>query len=62
MSKAPKTIRCPECGKRMDRQIGSGCGILFKGSGWPGEEAKKNRSLSKTILENAPPEQLGETS
>jgi putative FmdB family regulatory protein len=26
--------RCPKCGKRVRRRIGTGAGILFKGSGF----------------------------
>lgn len=34
MSEAPLR-RCPECGReRLQRQIGTGAGILFKGSGF----------------------------
>jgi len=59
MSKAPKTIKCPECGKRMKRMIGAGATLIFKGS-WPGKDLKINENLAKKILENAPPDQLGE--
>ena len=60
MSTVPKTHKCPECGKRMKRLIGPGSTIIFKGGGWPGEESKKDDSLAKKILDNAPPSQLGE--
>ncbi len=34
MSEAPKR-KCPECGKqKLKRKIGSGAGIIFKGSGF----------------------------
>jgi len=34
MSEAPKE-KCPECGKtKLVRQLGTGAGILFKGSGF----------------------------
>ena len=34
MSESPKR-KCPECGKlKLKRRIGSGAGILFKGSGF----------------------------
>jgi putative FmdB family regulatory protein len=34
MSESPKR-KCPECGKlKLQRQIGMGAGILFKGSGF----------------------------
>ena len=57
MSSAPDTIKCPECGKKMKRQIGSGVGIIFKGS-WPGKEIAVNNRIEKAIAENAPKEQL----
>jgi predicted nucleic acid-binding Zn ribbon protein len=34
MKKAPKTRKCPECGGKAKRLIGSGGGIIFKGSGF----------------------------
>ena len=58
ITSAPQTTKCPECGKRMDRLIGAGSSIIFKGGGWPGEEARKNKNLVKKILKHAPPEQL----
>jgi len=34
MSESPKR-KCPECGKlRLERQIGMGAGVIFKGSGF----------------------------
>jgi len=30
----PPRKRCPECGKKVDRLIGAGAGLLFKGSGF----------------------------
>lgn len=33
MSESPKII-CPECSKKMVRQIGKGSGVIFKGSGF----------------------------
>lgn len=30
----PPRKRCPKCGKKVDRLIGAGAGLLFKGSGF----------------------------
>jgi len=60
MSTVPGTIKCPECGKRMKRLIGAGSATIFKGGGWPSKEMKINEGLAKKILDNAPPDQLGE--
>ena len=40
-----KPIRkCPECGKlKLNRLIGPGSGIIFKGRGWPGQEITRSR-------------------
>lgn len=32
--KAPPLTNCPKCGGKVERLIGSGAGILFKGSGF----------------------------
>jgi len=33
--KAPKTEKCPKCGKKKaKRLVSGGCGIIFKGGGW----------------------------
>lgn len=31
---APPLEKCPKCSKKLDRLIGSGSGIIFKGSGF----------------------------
>ena len=31
---APGRAKCPQCGKRAERQISGGAGFLFKGSGF----------------------------
>lgn len=38
--------KCPSCGRRtLKRLIGSGGGLIFKGSGWPGQEiARQGRT------------------
>jgi putative FmdB family regulatory protein len=30
----PPRKRCPKCGKKVERKIGAGAGIIFKGSGF----------------------------
>lgn len=46
MSESPKR-KCPECGKlKLKRQIGTGAGILFKGSGFY-ETDYRSESYSK---------------
>lgn len=38
----PKLKKCPKCGKlKLDRLIGSGTGIIFKGSGFYETDYKK---------------------
>jgi len=41
--------KCPACGKlTLKRLIGSGGGIIFKGSGWPGQDiARKSEKRPK---------------
>lgn len=50
--------KCPVCGKRAERQISGGAGIVFKGSGFyhtdykkkpePSEKAEKTEKSDKT--------------
>ena len=35
---------CPECDGAVVRLIGAGCGVIFKGGGWPGDDLKKGRT------------------
>jgi len=35
--------KCPECGGRVRRLIGSGAGVIFKGSGFYETDYKRNR-------------------
>lgn len=39
-----KLAKCPECDSPVKRMIGKGCGVHFKGSGWPGNDMKKGRA------------------
>lgn len=46
---SPPLRKCPFCGKQtLKRLIGAGGGLIFKGSGWPGQEiARKEASNEK---------------
>jgi len=36
--------KCPQCDKRVRRLIGTGAGVIFKGSGFYETDYKKNRT------------------
>lgn len=38
----PLLKKCPKCGKKVRRLIGSGAGIIFKGSGFYATDYKKS--------------------
>ncbi len=40
--------KCPECGGKVKRLIGTGAGIIFKGSGFYETDYKKKNSVSAT--------------
>ncbi len=40
MSEKPLS-KCPECGKKIQRLIGGGIGVIFKGSGFYATDSKK---------------------
>ena len=40
MSEEPDTV-CPKCGEQVKRLIGSGAGVIFKGSGFYQTDYKK---------------------
>tara|TARA_Y100000590_G_scaffold417234_1_gene516771 strand:- start:5624 stop:5902 length:279 start_codon:yes stop_codon:yes gene_type:complete len=47
MSEAPRK-RCPECGCKVERLIGAGAGLIFKGSGfYITDYVKKNGDKEK---------------
>ena len=46
MNDKPLT-KCPECGKKIKRLIGSGSGIIFKGSGFYATDYRKSNSTDK---------------
>ena len=43
--------KCQECGGKLKRLIGTGAGIIFKGSGFYETDYKKNNSVSTTPTE-----------
>jgi len=50
-----KLVKCPKCGKKkLDRLIGSGSGMIFKGSGFYANDYKKTPSKPSTKTETAP--------
>ena len=49
-----KLTKCPECGKKkLDRLIGSGAGMIFKGTGFY-QTDYKNKPASETKPETKP--------
>jgi len=38
--------RCPKCSRKLRRLIGSGSGIIFKGTGFYATDYRKNRPIS----------------
>jgi len=46
MTAEPLT-KCPQCGKKIRRLIGSGGGIIFKGPGFYATDYKKKSSAKK---------------
>lgn len=55
--------KCPECGGKVKRLIGTGAGIIFKGSGFYETDYKKNNSVqtSQPKKEEKAPEKKAET-
>ncbi len=47
MSEAPLT-ECPECGGQVKRKIGTGAGLIFKGSGFYITDYKDGKKTSKS--------------
>lgn len=46
--KSRKLKKCPECGKlQLERLIGNGAGVIFKGQDWPGQEIKRKNEDNK---------------
>ena len=51
MSAKPR-IKCPECDGKVKRLIGTGAGIIFKGSGFYETDYKKKNSVSTSQPKN----------
>lgn len=56
-SMSAKTLRkCPRCGKnKLKRLIGSGSGVIFKGSGFYETDYKRSSASGKSSDPPAPP-------
>jgi putative FmdB family regulatory protein len=53
-----KLTKCPKCGKnKLDRLIGSGSGMIFKGSGFYETDYKKKTIIRRKPLPPANPSQ-----
>jgi len=47
----PPADRCPDCGGPVRRKIGSGAGIIFKGSGFYATDYRSSEYKTKQSLE-----------
>jgi putative FmdB family regulatory protein len=50
----PKLDRCPECGGRLERLIGPGAGVVFKGSGFYQTDYRSKSYRDAARSERAP--------
>ncbi|MCD6460007.1 zinc ribbon domain-containing protein [bacterium] len=48
ITSAPNEIKCGNCGKTMKRLIGTGSGIIFKGSGFYCTDYRNNKNKIKS--------------
>jgi putative FmdB family regulatory protein len=55
ISGAPRDVACPTCGKKAERQMSAGGGLVFKGSGFYITDYGKDGKKSQT-----PPAKTGE--
>ncbi|HNX81411.1 MAG TPA: zinc ribbon domain-containing protein [Candidatus Omnitrophota bacterium] len=53
MNAQPLT-KCPECGKKVRKLIGSGAGVIFKGSGFYATDYKKSSGTKSTPPPSCP--------
>jgi|SRR5690242_12296602 putative FmdB family regulatory protein len=51
-----RRVKCPTCGKRAERQISGGTGLVFKGSGFYITDYKRAGSASPESKEGPSPE------
>ncbi len=61
MSDDPLTV-CPQCGGKVRRLIGSGLGVIFKGSGFYVTDNRKSSSTITGTKKESAPEKLPEKS
>jgi putative FmdB family regulatory protein len=50
----PPRKRCPKCGKKVERLIGAGAGLLFKGSGFYITDYRSAEYQAKAKAESSP--------
>src|ERR1700680_3329096 len=55
LSGAPRDVACPTCGKKAERQMSAGGGLVFKGSGFYITDYGKDGKKAQT-----PPAKAGE--
>ena len=55
-------VKCEDCGGKCKRLIGSGAGIIFKGSGFYETDYKSKGEKSETSAETKPKESSSTTS
>jgi len=46
--------KCPQCGKKITRLMGSGAGILFKGTGFYETDYKRSKTTESNSKSDAP--------
>jgi putative FmdB family regulatory protein len=61
MSAAPLT-KCPKCGGKVKRLIGTGAGILFKGKGFYQTDYRSSAYVSSAKADHAPAKTSSSTS
>jgi putative FmdB family regulatory protein len=63
ISGAPRDVACPICGKKAERQMSAGGGLVFKGSGFYitdyGKDGKKSQTPPVKASEGAPASSAG---
>jgi putative FmdB family regulatory protein len=51
----PPRKRCPRCGRKVERKIGAGAGVIFKGSGFYSTDYRSSEYKAKEKAEKNPP-------
>ena len=63
ISGAPRDVACPTCGKKAERQMSAGGGLVFKGSGFYitdyGKDGKKSQTPPAKASEGASTSNIG---